>query len=63
MDKLKEQVISLVNTLPDKGLTIEDIIEELYFKMQVDQGLAQLEAGEGIPHAEVKARMLKWLKE
>jgi predicted transcriptional regulator len=63
MNRVKEQVISLVSMLPDNNLTIEDIIEELYFKMQVDQGLAELDAGQGIPHSEVKKRMAKWLKE
>jgi predicted transcriptional regulator len=63
MSAVKEQVIEVVKNLPDNNITLENVIEELYFKLQVDQGLAELDAGKGIPHSEVKARMSKWLKE
>jgi predicted transcriptional regulator len=40
---------------------VDDVIEELYFKLQVDQGLAELDRGEGLPHEEVERRLSKWL--
>lgn len=56
----KEQVIELVKAMPD-DVTVEDVMEELYFKLQVDQGLAQLDRGESIPHEEVEKRLSQWL--
>jgi len=60
MPATKEQVIELVRSMPD-DVTVDDVIEELYFKLQVDQGLAELDRGEGLPHEEVERRLSKWL--
>ena len=60
MKATKEQVIELVKAMPD-DITVEDVIEELYFKLQVDQGLSRLDRGESIPHEEVEKRLAKWL--
>ena len=61
MCNVKDQVISIVNSLPD-DVTVDDIIAELYFKIQVDAGLKELDEGKGIPHSKVKDRMSKWQK-
>lgn len=50
---VKEQVIDLVRNLPDE-VTVDDIMRELYFKIQVDKGLKELDEGKGIPHEEVE---------
>ena len=63
MSAVKEQIINFVKSFPDDDVTLEDIITGLYFRLQVDQGLAELDVGNAIPHSEVKARMSKWLKE
>jgi predicted transcriptional regulator len=34
---------------------------ELYLRQKVDEGLRQLDAGEGIDHEEAKRRLGKWL--
>lgn len=60
MTALKQQVIQLIESLPE-DVTIDDIMAELYFKIQVDAGLKELDEGKGIPHAEVEKRMSKWL--
>ena len=60
MSLTKDKVIELIRGLPD-DITVDDIMEELYFKSQVDEGLAQLDRGEGIPHENVEKRMSKWL--
>lgn len=60
MPLTKEKVIELIKGLPD-DITLDDIMDELYFKSQVDEGLAQLDRGEGIPHVDVEQRMSKWL--
>jgi predicted transcriptional regulator len=57
---VKEQVIDLVRNLPDE-VTVDDIMRELYFKIQVDKGLKELDEGKGIPHEEVERRLSKWL--
>jgi len=60
MGKIKEQVIQMIQTLPDE-VTVDEVIAELYFKLQVDAGLRELDEGKGIPHEEVEKRISKWL--
>lgn len=57
---VKEEVIELVKTLPDE-VTVDDIMSELYFKIQVDKGLRELDEGKGISHEDVKKRLNRWL--
>jgi predicted transcriptional regulator len=56
----KQQVIQMIQSLPEE-ISIDDIMAELYFKLQVDAGLKELDAGKGIPHEEVEKRMSRWL--
>jgi hypothetical protein len=58
---VKEQVIKMIQNMP-KDTSIEDIMAELYFRYQVDEGLKQLDEGKGIPHEEIEKRMERWLK-
>lgn len=60
MAGVKEQVIHMIQSLPENA-TVDDIMAELYFKLQVDAGLRELDEGKGIPHEEVQKRMSKWL--
>lgn len=60
MAGIKEKVIQLIQSLPE-DVTVNDIMAELYFKVQVDAGLKELDEGKGIPHEEVEERMSKWL--
>jgi predicted transcriptional regulator len=57
---VKQEVIKMIQSLPDE-VTIDDIMAELYFKLQVDAGLKELDEGKGIPHQVVEKRMSKWL--
>jgi hypothetical protein len=61
MNKEKEQVIEMIRQLPDES-TVDDIMEELYFRMQVDRGIKELDAGKGISHHEVRDRLSRWLE-
>jgi len=36
--------------------SIDDAIERLVFLARIDEGLAELDAGQGVPHEEVKRR-------
>ena len=60
MSGIKQEVIRLVQSLSD-SVTLDDIMAEIYFKMQVDAGLKKLEEGKGISHEEAEKRMGKWL--
>ena len=56
----KQAVIEMIERLPDEA-SVEDIMAELYFRQKVDEGLRQLDAGEGIDHEEAKQRLAKWI--
>lgn len=60
MPGVKEQVLQIIQALPE-NTTLEDVMEELYFKMQVDAGLKELDEGKGISHEDVEKRMARWL--
>ena len=49
MSKLKQQVIQMIKKLPDK-VSVDDILAELYFRLQVDKGLKELDESKGNPH-------------
>ncbi len=49
MAATKDKVIEIIRQLPDDA-TVDDILSELYFKLQVDVGLEELDEGKGIPH-------------
>lgn len=52
----RERILEALHDLPDDA-TVDDAIERLVFLARVDAGLAQLDAGQGIPHEEVKRRL------
>jgi predicted transcriptional regulator len=58
-ESTKEAVVEMIQRLPDDA-TVADIMAELYFRQKVDEGLRQLDAGEGIPHDEAKKRLSRW---
>ena len=61
MSLAKEQALELIARMPDTATTA-DILDELYFKEQIDQGLLDVEEGRTISHDELKARMAEWQK-
>ena len=61
MAGIKDEVIQIIKSLPE-DITIDDIMAELYFKLQVDAGLKELDEGSGIPHEDVEKRMSQWLR-
>jgi len=60
MPNVKDQVIEMIRGLPEES-SLDDIMAELYFRLKVDTGLEELDEGKGIPHAEVKERLSRWL--
>ncbi len=57
----KQKVLEAVRDLPDDA-SFEDAMQRLLFLAKIDRGLAQADAGQTIPHAQVREKMAKWLK-
>lgn len=57
----KKEVIEVIKKMPN-SISVDDVIDELYFKQKVDKRLAELDRGRSIPHEEAKKRMKKWLR-
>jgi predicted transcriptional regulator len=55
----KEILLELAEKLPS-GATLTDVIYELEFRQAVEEGLAELDRGEGIPIEQVKAQIASW---
>jgi hypothetical protein len=53
----KQKVLEVIERLPADA-TMEDAIERLVLLAKIEQGAAQLDAGQGIEHGEVKRRLL-----
>ena len=51
----RDRIIELLRELPADA-TIDDAIEKLVFVAQIERGDAELDAGRGVPHDEVKRR-------
>jgi len=60
MAGIKDEAIQLIRSLSENA-TLDDIMAQLYFKLQDDAGLGELDEGKGITHEEVKKRMAGWL--
>ena len=55
---LKRKIVEAVESLPEDA-TVEDAIERLYFLAKIERGLEQSEAGDVIPHEDIKKRFLR----
>ena len=61
MSSAKEAVITAVQNLPDSA-TFEQILEELVFSAKVNQGLSELDSGQGLSNEQAAEKLSKWLK-
>jgi len=52
----RDRILAALQDLPADA-TVDDAIERLVFLAKIDAGLAELDEGKGIPHAEVKQRL------
>ncbi|HZL77737.1 MAG TPA: hypothetical protein VFC17_02715 [Candidatus Limnocylindrales bacterium] len=55
----KETLLDIAEKLPPDA-TLVDAIYELEFRQAVEEGLASLDRGEGIPIEQVKAKVATW---
>ena len=53
----KQRAIEALKTLPERA-TIEDAIERLCFIAKIEEGLRQSDAGQLVPHDDVKKQFL-----
>ena len=53
----RQWIIHVLSGLPP-GRKVDDAVERLVFLAKVEEGVAQLDRGEGIPHDEVERRLL-----
>lgn len=61
MAKAKTEALELIQKLPD-DVTTGGIMEELFFKQQVDKGLQDVAEGRILTHEELKERVARWRK-
>ena len=52
---VRDRILQALEELPPDA-TFDDAIERIVFLAKIEQGLAELDAGKGIPHDEVKKR-------
>ena len=53
---VRDRIMRAVEDLPPDA-TFEEAIERLVFLAKIDAGLAELDAGKGVPHDEAKRRL------
>jgi len=54
----KQRALEAIEKLPADA-TVEDAIERLVFLAKIERGIAQLDAGKGLPHTQVKQQLLQ----
>jgi predicted transcriptional regulator len=52
----RDRILEALQGLPADA-TFDDAIEKLVFLAKIEAGLAELDQGKGVPHAEVKQRL------
>ena len=57
----KEIARSVIEALPEDA-SIDEIMQALYVRAKLERAERSIEQGRGIPHAEAKQRLQKWLK-
>lgn len=58
MHSVKQAARELIEQLPD-SVSWNDLMYELYVKQKIEEGLKELDEGRGIPHEDVKRRLLR----
>jgi predicted transcriptional regulator len=61
MSATKEQMVTMINELPDDS-TYDEILRELTFKRMVDKGLDDVRSGRVLTNEDVSRRIRQWQK-
>jgi predicted transcriptional regulator len=56
----KQSVLRLIERLPE-DVALFDIMEELYTRQAIDEGLRELDEGKGVPQEEAERKLAKWV--
>lgn len=57
----RDEIIKLIGRLPADA-TEADVLEELYFRVQVEKGLKDAAEGRVVTHDQMKERIAQWRK-
>jgi hypothetical protein len=57
----REIAKSVIEALPEDA-SMDDIMRALYIRAKLERAERSIEDGRGIPHAEAKQRLKKWLR-
>jgi hypothetical protein len=57
----REIARSVIEAMPEDA-SLDDIMRALYIRAKLERSERSIEEGRGIPHAQVKPRLQKWLK-
>jgi predicted transcriptional regulator len=52
---------SVIEAMPDDA-SMDDIMRALYIRAKIERAERSIEEGRGVPQAEVKQRLQKWLR-
>jgi hypothetical protein len=61
MGNAKQTAQELIETLPE-NVTMDEILDLLYSRQIIEEGLDQLDQGNSVPAEEVWERLKKWLE-
>ncbi len=54
----KQRVLEAIEKLPPDA-SVDDAIEQLVLLAKIERGVAELDSGKGVAHAEAKQRLLR----
>ncbi|MGD0091867.1 MAG: hypothetical protein ABSE73_18285 [Planctomycetota bacterium] len=58
---VKEKAKQVIDLLPEKS-SMDDVLHALYVNIKFARGEAEIRAGQGVPHAQAKQRLKKWVR-
>ncbi|MDB5313498.1 MAG: hypothetical protein JWO38_7700 [Gemmataceae bacterium] len=56
----RDAVVEMIRKMPDDA-TLADIMDALFVRQKIEEGIRQADAGQAIPHEEATQRLAKWL--
>lgn len=60
MGTVKSEALAMIQAMPD-DVTWEQLSYRIYLRAKVERGMAEIDAGMGVPHEQVKKEVAEWL--
>lgn len=60
MGNVKADALAMIQAMPD-DVTWEQLAYRIALRAKLEHGMAEIEAGRGIPHEQVKKEVAEWL--